>query len=160
MCIRDRDTVMEHFITADVVDDVIGFGSTKTTVLVNNGIQVDLLVVEPPEYGAALMYFTGSKDHNIEIRSRAQARGLSLNEHGILDEQTGTRHPAATEQEIYAAIGLPWIEPTLRENRGEIEAAEAHTIPQLIVRDDIKGELHGHSLWSDGAAPILSLIHI
>ncbi|HCU72272.1 MAG: DNA polymerase III [Chloroflexi bacterium] len=152
------DAVMEHFITADVVDDVIGFGSTKTTVLINNGIQVDLLVVEPPEYGAALMYFTGSKDHNIEIRSRAQARGLSLNEHGILDEETGTRHPAATEQEIYAAIGLPWIEPTLRENRGEIEAADAHTIPQLIVRDDIKGELHGHSLWSDGAAPIADML--
>lgn len=154
----DPDAVMEHFITSDAIDEVIGLGSTKTTVLINNGIQVDLLVVEPPKYGAALMYFTGSKDHNIEIRSRAQARGLSLNEHGILDEQTGARHPAATEQEIYAAVDLPWIEPTLRENRGEIEAAETHTIPRLIVRDDIRGELHGHSLWSDGAAPIADML--
>jgi DNA polymerase (family 10) len=154
----DPDAVMKHFITSDAIDEVIGLGSTKTTVLINNGIQVDLLVVEPPKYGAALMYFTGSKDHNIEIRSRAQARGLSLNEHGILDEQTGARHPAATEQEIYAAVGLPWIEPTLRENRGEIEAAEAHTIPRLIVHDDIRGELHGHSLWSDGAAPIADML--
>ena len=115
-------------------------------------------MVAPDEFGAALAYFTGSKEHNIEIRARAQQRGLSLNERGFLDAETDKRRPAATEQDVYAAVGLPWIDPALRENRGEIEAAEAGTLPDLIELGDIRGELHGHSLWSDGAASISNMV--
>ena len=142
--------VMEHFVAADDVEEVVGTGGTKTSVLVGGGFQVDLLVVAPDEFGAALAYFTGSKEHNIEIRARALHRGLSLNERGFLDSDTGQRRPAASEEQVYAAVDLPWIDPALRENRGEIEAAEAGTLPRLIELGDIKGELHGHSLWSDG----------
>ena len=149
---------MEHFIASSDVEEVVGTGGTKTSVLVGGGFQVDLLVVAPDEFGAALAYFTGSKEHNIEIRARAQQRGLSLNERGFLDAETDQRRPAATEQDVYAAVGLPWIDPALRENRGEIEAAEAGTLPNLIELGDIRGELHGHSLWSDGAASISNMV--
>ena len=154
----DPGPVMEHFIASSDVEEVVGTGGTKTSVLVGGGFQVDLLVVAPDEFGAALAYFTGSKEHNIEIRARAQQRGLSLNERGFLDAETDQRRPAATEQDVYAAVGLPWIDPALRENRGEIEAAEAGTLPSLIELGDIRGELHGHSLWSDGAASISNMV--
>ncbi len=156
----DPGPVMEHFIAAEDVEEVVGTGGTKTAVLVGGGFQVDLLVVAPDEFGAALAYFTGSKEHNIEIRARALQRGLSLNERGFLDSEIGQRRPAATEEDVYAAVDLPWIDPALRENRGEIEAAEAATLPRLIELGDIRGELHGHSLWSDGAASIGQMVDV
>ena len=150
----DPDPVMQHFIASDEVDEVLASGSTKTSVLVHGGMQVDLLVVAPGSFGAALTYFTGSKEHNIALRARAQKVGLSLNERGILDEASGERRPAPTEADVYAALGLPSIQPELRESRGEIEVAEAGTLPELIELTDIRGEFHGHSHWSDGAAPV------
>ena len=143
--------VMRHFVESGQIAEVLGSGGTKTSALVHNGMQVDLLVIRPDSFGAALSYFTGSLEHNVALRGRAQRRGLSLNEHGFLDESTSVRHPAATEAEVYALLDLPWIPPELRENRGEIEAAERGALPRLIETRDIKGELHGHSIWSDGA---------
>ena len=154
----DPNPVIQHFLLADDVEEVVGSGDTKTSVLVSNGFQVDLLVIDPAKYGAALAYFTGSKNHNIEIRARAQKRGLSLNEHGFLDVAPGQRRPATTEHAVYETVDLPWIDPALREDRGEIEAAENGKLPDLINIDDVRGELHGHSLWSDGAASIRQML--
>ncbi len=154
---RDPAPVMRHFLASAEVDDVVGSGHTKTSVLVGGGLQVDLLVVAPEEFGAALAYFTGSKEHNIEIRARAQQRGLSLNERGFLDA-AGVRRPAATEADVYATVGMPWIAPEMRENRGELAAADEGALPALIELGDIRGELHGHSLWSDGAGSIADMV--
>jgi len=150
--------VMESFVQAPEVTEVLGHGPTKTSVLVRGGLQVDLLVVPPASFGAALQYFTGSKEHNVELRGRAQRLGLSLNEFGVLEDASGRRRPCATEAEVYAAVGLPWIAPELREGRGELAAAEAAALPALLTLEDIRGEMHGHSIWSDGSAPIDAMV--
>ncbi len=155
---HDGGPVVEHFLGHELVAEVLGSGPTKTSVLTPSGLQVDLLVVPPESWGAALTYFTGSMEHNVELRARAQKRGLSLNERGFLDPATEVRRPAAREEDVYATVGLPWIPPELRENRGEIEAAASGALPDLIVLDDIRGELHGHSLWSDGSSSIQRMI--
>jgi DNA polymerase (family 10) len=116
------------------------------------GLQVDLRVVPPASHGAALLYFTGSKAHNIRLRNLALGRGLKLNEYGLW---RGRRPLAgATEEEVYAALGLPWIPPELREDRGEIEAAARRELPSLVTRADLRGDLHVHTRWSDGTATI------
>ncbi len=152
------DPVMEHFVKHEEIEEVLASGSTKTRVLVANALQVDLLVVPPSSFGAALVYFTGSKDHNIELRQRALKVGLSLNEWGLDDVETKERRPAPTEDEVYTALGLPVIPPELRESRGEIAAADDGGLPELIELSDIRGEFHGHSLWSDGAASIDGMV--
>jgi DNA polymerase (family 10) len=125
-------------------------------VRLRGGPQVDLRVVAPAEYGAALLYFTGSKAHNIELRKIAQGLGLKLSEYGVFRGET--RVAGATEQEVYTTLGLAWIPPELREARGEIAHARDHTLPVLVTRDDIRGELHAHTDATDGKASLEQMV--
>jgi DNA polymerase (family 10) len=141
--------IMDAFVSYDEVAQVLAHGDTKSSVVLRSGIQCDLRVVPPKSYGAALHYFTGSKAHNIATRSIAQKKKLKLNEYGLFK---GAKQVAGrTEQEIYDKLGLPWFPPELREDRGEIEAKR---LPELIELKNLKGDLHNHSTWSDGANTI------
>jgi DNA polymerase (family 10) len=140
--------VVERFTQYDEVKEVLSQGTTRSTVILRNGLQVDLRVVKPESFGAALHYFTGSKQHNIAIRRRGQQRGLKINEYGVFK---GERSIAGkTEESVYKAVGLPYIAPELRENSGEIEAAEAGRLPNLVELDDLTGDLHAHTKATDG----------
>jgi len=140
--------VMEAFVNYDDVRDVQSRGTTRSTVILGNGLQVDLRVVGKASFGAALYYFTGSKAHNIAVRRRAQQRRLKINEYGVF---RGDRQIAgATEDSVFEAIGLPYIPPELRENSGEIEAAEQHRLPRLVELRELRGDLHAHSKATDG----------
>lgn len=147
------DPVMAAFKALPGVEEVLGSGHTKTAVRFENGLQTDLRCLEPDHWGAALQYFTGSKPHNVKIRELAQRQGLSLNEYA-LTRQDGSQILCAEEDEVYAALGLPFIPPVLREDRGEVEAALAGNLPHLVQLEDIKGDLHCHSTWSDGQGTI------
>jgi DNA polymerase (family 10) len=131
-------------------------GDTKASGLLRNGLQVDVRVLDPKSYGAALHYFTGSRDHNIHIRRRAQERGYKLSEYGLF--RGNKRIAGATEEEVFAALGLPWIPPELREDRGEIEAAERGVLPTLIELGDLRGDLHVHTNASDGSDSLQKMI--
>ncbi len=144
----NEDSVTHAFINYDQVRDVLSTGPTRSSVILYSGLQVDLRVVPNDCYGAALYYFTGSRSHNIALRLRAKARGLKINEYGVYKDK---RHIAGeTEESVLAAIDLPWIPPELRENSGEIDAAQRRQLPTLVTRDDIKGDLHSHTTASDG----------
>ncbi len=140
--------VMDRFTTFEAVARVQSKGTTRSTVHLRSGLQVDLRVVAPQSYGAALQYFTGSKAHNIAVRRLAVKRGLKINEYGIF--RGSRRIGGAEEEEVYASVDLPWIPPELREDRGEIEAAMAGRLPDLITQDHIRGDLHVHSKHTDG----------
>jgi DNA polymerase (family 10) len=140
--------VMEHLVEYEDVDDIVSQGKTRATVILRNRLQVDVRVVKQQSFGAALHYFTGSKAHNIAIRRRARKRGLKINEYGVFKKDK--RIAGKTEQEVYKSVGLPWIPPELRENRGEIEAAEKKKLPKLVELDDIRGDLHAHTKATDG----------
>jgi DNA polymerase (family 10) len=142
------DAVMDRFTTYDEVQQILARGDTKSSVVLRAGIQVDLRVVPAESFGAALQYFTGSKEHNIAVRKIAQARGLKVNEYGVMKDEASVA--GRTENDVYAALDLDWMPPELRENRGEVERAAGHDIPELIQVGDIKGDLHNHSNWSDG----------
>ena len=144
----DSSPVMAHFAKYDEVKDVLSRGNTRATVILRSGLQVDLRVVARKSFGAALHYFTGSKAHNIAIRRRAQKRGLKINEYGVF--KADKRMAGETEAAVYRAVGLAYIPPELRENRGEIEAAEKKRLPKLVELDDIKGDLHMHTRATDG----------
>lgn len=149
----DPAAVIERFASYDEVREIVSKGTTRATVYLGGaGLQVDLRVVAPESFGAALQYFTGSKAHNIEIRRRAQARGLKVNEYGVF--RGARRVSGKTEREVYRAVKLPWIPPELRENRGEIEAAEQDRLPQLVELADLRGDLHLHTHATDGRASI------
>lgn len=140
--------VMDRLARYDGVARVVARGTTKMTVLLKNGLQVDLRVVPEESFGAALQYFTGSKEHSIEVRGRAVGLELKLNEYGVF---RGARRVAGrTEEEVYRAVGLPWIPPELREGRGEVELAAAGRLPELIELSDIRGDLHMHTTLTDG----------
>ena len=145
-----EQSLMDTFVTYPLVERVFGRGETKSSVLIRGGFQVDLRLVPPESRGAALQYFTGSKAHNIALRDRAIGLGFLLNEYGIF--RTADEVPTAGEREedVYAALGLDWIPPELREMRGEIEAAQAKALPRLIHRDDLRGDLHMHTTETDG----------
>lgn len=130
------------------IGQIVEAGPTRCTVILRNGLQADLRLVGKASLGSALHYFTGNRAHNIHLRRRAQERGLKLNEYGLFRGRT--RIAGATEKDVYAALGLPWIAPELREDRGEIEAAEQHKLPELIERGDLQGDLHAHTNASDG----------
>lgn len=145
---RDAQKAMARFVGYEEVDRVVSQGETRSTVLLRSGLQVDARVVEQKSYGAALYYFTGSKEHNVATRRIAAGRGLKLNEYGVFD---GERYVAGkTEGEVFSAIDLPWIPPELRENRGEVEAARDGRLPDLLSLEDIRGDLQCHSTESDG----------
>ena len=141
---------MDTFTALPQVTRVLGLGDTKSSVLLDSGLQADLRLVTPGQKGAALQYFTGSKGHNIALRDRAIALGLRLNEYGLTRLADGVVVAGASEEDVYAALGLAWVPPELRENRGEIEAAERRTLPTLIARQDLRGDLHSHTNATDG----------
>jgi len=144
--------VMEQLISFPGVAEVVARGETKTSVALNGGLQVDLRVVPAHSYGAAMVYFTGSQAHCIALRRRAIRQGLLLNEYGLYRD--GVAIAGATEEEVYAALGLKSIPPELREDRGEIDAAEAGKLPALIERGDLRGDLHTHTTYTDGRASV------
>ena len=144
--------IVDRFVEYDEVADVVSKGSTRSTVILHSGFHVDLRVVPEVSYGAALFYFTGSKAHNIALRKRAIARHWKLNEYGLFDGDE--RIAGKTEEEVYNTLSLPFIVPQLRENRGEIEAAEHDELPDPVKLKDIRGDLHCHTKWSDGNAAV------
>ena len=163
LCVsRDPAAVMAAFRALPEVADVVAAGDTKNSVVLGNGLQVDLRVVEQQHWGAALQYFTGSKEHNVAMRELALKQGWSLNEYGLTATGDGAA-PAgeqrffAEEEELYAFLGLDWVPPELREQRGEVQAARQHTLPDLIQVADLQGELHGHTTWSDGRASVAEM---
>jgi DNA polymerase (family 10) len=146
----DTEKIMDAFIATPGVEKVVNHGPTKSSILLAGGIPVDLRVVEPPQFAAALNYFTGSKEHNTQLRGRAKKMGFKLNEYGLFPEDSDTPVKLADEAALYKKLGLPYIEPELREGRGEIEAAEAGDLPELIADADMRGVLHCHTTYSDG----------
>src|SRR5919109_1110036 len=150
--------VMEAFTSMPYVDRVLAKGETKSSVMTTKGLQVDVRVVEPAVWGAALQYFTGSKAHNVRIREMAVRRKLKLSEYGLFRAQTGRLIVAETEEEVYEHLGLPWIPPTLREDRGEVEAALEGRLPTVVQARDIRGDLHTHTDLTDGVAPLEEMI--
>ena len=145
---KDFSEVIRHFVKYPKIKEVVSAGSTRSTVILNNDLQVDLRSVEDESYGSALHYFTGSKDHNIAVRKLAIELGLKVNEYGVFRGEE--RIAGKTEEEVYKAVGLCYIEPELRENRGEIEACKAGKLPKLVELGDIRGDLHMHTRYSDG----------
>jgi DNA polymerase (family X) len=143
-------SLMDHFVAYHLVERVLGRGETKSSVLLWKGFQADLRLVEPASRGAALQYFTGSKAHNIAVRQRALARSYTLNEYGLFHVASGEKIAGETEAGLYEALGLPYIDPALRENRGELAAADAGTLPALLTFTDLRGDVHMHTTESDG----------
>ena len=153
----DSEPVMEALVSMNLVDRILGRGPTKTSVVTRRGTQVDLRVVTPHQLGAALLYFTGSKGHNIKLRQRALARGLTLNEYALSEIEGGRVIASETEEQIYAALGLPFIPPVLREDTGEIEAAEAGTLPRAMP--PVIGDFHLHTTVSgDGQSSLEDMV--
>ncbi|MDQ6858453.1 MAG: DNA polymerase/3'-5' exonuclease PolX [Chloroflexota bacterium] len=153
--------IMAAFTSAPNVDRVLAHGDTKSSVTVERGLQIDLRVVPAASWGAALLYFTGSKEHNVRLRGYALRKKLLLNEYGLYrvgEEKGGTPVASRTEEEIYAALGMDWIAPELREDHGEIDAALAHALPALVTVDDLKGDLHTHSDWTDGRDTLAAMV--
>ena len=148
--VGDGAALSAAFVGHEDVREVLGHGAAKSSVRLSSGMQVDLRPFAPESLGAALQYFTGSKDHNVRLRERAIRRGLKLNEYGVFRVETGERMAGRTEEEVYAALGLAWIPPELREDRGEIALAEAGALPRLVETADIRGDLHSHTFESDG----------
>ncbi len=167
---EEGEPVMEHFTSYRKVDEVVQAGETRGSVRLDSGVQVDLRIVEADSYGAALVYFTGSKEHNVALRKRALGRDLTVSEYGVFEleveggegeeseRERGERVAGETEEDVYAAVGLPWIPPEMREARGEIEAAEAGELPELIELDDLRGDLQMHTTWSDGKASVEGML--
>jgi DNA polymerase (family 10) len=148
------ERVMDAFVGYGTVARVLAHGPTKSSIVTTGGLQVDLRVIELPAWGAAMIYFTGSKAHNIRIREMAVRKKLKLNEYGLFRAAGGDLLAADTEEAVYERLGLPFIEPTLREDRGEIEAALAGELPDLITLRQIRGDLHTHTDLTDGLAPL------
>jgi len=148
------EKIMKTFTSLPQVREILAEGPTKSSVITKEDIHVDVRVVEPISFSAALQYFTGSKAHNIKLRELAIKRSLKINEYGVFDSETGQRIVGKEEEEVYRILDLPFIPPELREDRGEIEAAQEGRLPRLVEYPQIKGDLHLHSRWSDGAHTI------
>ena len=136
------ESVIEPFTTLPLVQEIVEKGSTKSSVILQGGIQSDLRVVPGESFGSALQYFTGSKEHNIKLRKIALKKGFKLNEYGLFDRETNERAAGSSEEEIYHRLGLEYIPPELREDRGEIEAAQTGCLPRLVEMSQIKGDFH------------------
>jgi len=164
---HDGEAVVDAFTAWEEVEGVIEAGETKASVRAG-GLRVDLRVVVPEEFGAALQYFTGSKDHNVAVRNRAIERDLKVNEYGVFDvsevdeeedhQRAGELVAGETEDGVYEALGMDWVPPELRENRGEVEAAADGDLPDLLVEDDVRGDLHTHTEWSDGGNTVGEMV--
>ena len=161
----DGTPVVDHFVSFSGAQRVVGAGSTKGSIVLHSGLQVDLRVIPSRSFGAALQYFSGSKEHNVAVRSRAVRQGLRVNEWGVfrvpeteddepIGKEDGERLAGDTEQCVYEVLGMSWVPPELRENRGEVEAACEDELPELVSLEDIRGDLQMHSTWSDGKASV------
>jgi len=148
------ENVMDALVGSDLAERVIAHGETRLSIVTTSGLQVDMRVVDREAWGAALIYFTGSKAHNVRIREMAVRHGLKLNEYGLFRARSGKLLAAETEEAVYERLGLPYIEPTLREDRGEIEAASSGELPDLITPRQIRGDLHTHTNLTDGLATL------
>jgi len=147
---KKDSNVMDRFVDYEDVEKVVSKGKTRSTVALKSGFHIDLRVLPQVSYGAALHYFTGSKNHNIAVRKLGVKQGLKINEYGVFKGKNGKRIAGRTEKKVYEQVGLPYIEPELRENRGEIEAAQKNRLPELIKLKDIRGDLHVHTKETDG----------
>ena len=154
----DPEAVGDALVALPMIKDVLVRGPKKTSVVVESGMQIDLRIGEPGTFGALLQYFTGSQQHNIRLRDYANRKGLSLNEYGITNTETGEVEEFAAEEGFYARLGLPWMPPELRTGVYELDAGLADSLPRLIEATDLKGDLHLHSEWSDGNDPIELMI--
>ncbi|MFT4883759.1 MAG: DNA polymerase (family 10) [Natronomonas sp.] len=164
---EDFEAVLDAFEAWEEVDEVIESGTNKASIR-SNGLRVDLRIVVPEEFGAALQYFTGSKDHNIAVRNRAIDMDRKVNEYGVFDisdvedpdagQRVGERVAGETEEEVYAALEMDWMPPELRENRGEVEAAAKGELPDLLTAEDVNGDLHFHTNYSDGDESIERMV--
>ncbi|MGW1054009.1 DNA polymerase/3'-5' exonuclease PolX [Streptomyces sp. NPDC002521] len=155
---KRSDRFMAALCELPATAEVIARGTKKTSVRTAKGLQVDLRVVPPESWGAAMQYFTGSKAHNIRTRTIAVHQGLKLSEYGLFDAESGDSLASRSEEEVYARLGLPWIAPTLREDRGEIEAALHGELPEVVTERDIRGDLHTHTDLTDGLAPLEEMV--
>ncbi|WP_456403162.1 DNA polymerase/3'-5' exonuclease PolX [Persephonella sp.] len=158
---KDRLKIMDFFTSFEEVSQVLVKGPKKSSVIMKfegRERQVDLRIFKDEEWGAALQYFTGSKQHNVHLREIAKEKGLKINEYGVFDSKTEERVAGSTEESVYQSVGLKWIPPELREDRGEIEASMKGSLPDLIEIGDIRGDLHVHSTWSDGVVSIKEII--
>lgn len=154
----DPMAVMDAFVAMPRAREVLAHGRTKSSIVTRKGVQIDLRVVAEENWGAALIYFTGSKAHNIKIRGLAIDRGYKLSEWGLFDAESGETIAARTEEEVYAALGLPWIPPTMREDTGEVEAAVGGHLPAPVEVADIAGDLHSHTDMTDGVRPLDEMV--
>lgn len=152
------EKVMQIFTNLPDVKRVLAQGTTKSSIRLNNELQIDLRVVNEKQFGSALLYFIGNKQHNIEIRKIALSKGYTLSEYGLFRKKDKKNLASKTEKQIYKRLGLPYITPELRENMGEIKAAQEKKIPQLITSKDIKGVFHNHTTWSDGSNSIEEMV--
>ncbi|MDT0308328.1 DNA polymerase/3'-5' exonuclease PolX [Streptomyces sp. DSM 44917] len=151
---REAGPVMDAFAALPFAAEVIARGETAMAVRTPGGLRIDLRVLPPDAWGAGLLHFTGSREHAARIRELAARRGLRLSEYGLFDAETGRRRAARTEAGVYRRLGLPWIPPVLREDRGEIEAARRGELPRLVTEEDLRGDLHTHTSLTDGLAPL------
>jgi DNA polymerase (family 10) len=156
---ENSEPVMEAFVSRPDVMEILGHGSTKSSVEFSNGLRAQLWVHPPERFGTALQYATGSKDHSVRLREFALSQGYSLSEHALAEVETEGEVLCAREEEVYETLGLPWIPPELREDHGEIQAAQNHDLPGLIARQHLISELHTHSTWSDGRYTIAEMVH-
>ncbi len=154
---EDPKPVMKAFVSDPQVAEIVSHGQVKSSVVYQNGLRAQLWVHPPDRFGTALQYATGAKDHNVRLRETALEQGFSLSEHGLLRKSDEQELTFAEEEALYQALGLPWIPPELREDRGEIQAAQRGELPDLVSLEDIQSELHSHSNWSDGTLPILEM---
>ncbi|WP_146417306.1 DNA polymerase/3'-5' exonuclease PolX [Haloarcula hispanica] len=161
----DPEAVVERFADWEGLDRVIESGETKASAYADD-VRVDLRIVDPSEFGAALQYFTGSKDHNVAVRNRAIERDLKVNEYGVFDvegvedddQRAGELVASETEDAVYDALGMEWVPPALRENRGEVEAAANGSLPDLLAEGEVRGDIHTHTNWSDGSNTIAEMV--
>jgi len=154
----DAKPVMDAFVSQPVVARVLAHGDTKSSIVTREGLQVDLRVIPPEVWGAAMIYFTGSKAHNVRIREMAVRAGLKLNEYGLFEAKSGKLVAADTEEAVYERLGLPCIPPTLREDRGEVEAALHGELPSVLEGSWLRGDLHTHTNLTDGLAPLEEMV--
>lgn len=155
---NEPEKVTEHFVSMPPIVRILGQGPTKSTVVLRNMLQVDLRVIPPESYGAALQYFTGSKEHNVKLRTIGVKAGLKLNEYGLYDRETDELIAAEDEETIYESMGMRWMPPEIRENTGEMEAAMEDRLPELVALDQIKGDLHIHTDYSHAVDPLEHMV--
>lgn len=155
---NEPDEVTKYFVSMPPIVRILGQGPTKSTVVLRNMLQVDLRVIPPESYGAALQYFTGSKEHNVKLRTIGVKNGLKLNEYGLFDRKTDELIAAEDEETIYEKMGMSWMPPEIRENTGEIEAAMEGKLPDLVTLEDIRGDLHVHTDYSHAVDPLEEMV--